>query len=198
MSSTPIASLNLDSAYISGHSIQISDGILYVTGVSVPPWIAKIRASDMRLIQIIDSIDVSAGYTDDFAVTDNYMFLGPECNHMSPHSGVIHRVSLNDISNIYPIHTGMKKGTNPIGSGLCYGVYFDGTFVWAVFASTPGILTKINPNSLKYTNYELDFDYPNEILSDGKRLLVTYWESDPAIIQAFDPSYLNGREIPVN
>jgi hypothetical protein len=57
-------------------------------------------------------------------------------------------------------------------------------------------LTKINPNSLKYTNYELDFNYPNEILSDGKRLLITYWESDPAIIQAFDHSYLNGREIP--
>jgi hypothetical protein len=100
-------------------------------------------------------------------------------------------VDKNDLHNVFPISTGPKSG-----DGLCYAVAFDGTWIWAAFATSPGTITRIDPNSLTYQNYALEFSTPNEIVFDGKRLLVTYWGQNPGRIQAFDPQYLNGREIP--
>jgi hypothetical protein len=193
MSSIPVDSLLLDSTCSNAHSMRYKDGMLYITGATTPPWIAKVRASDMTLIQ---KKDMPGGdiFTDDFAMTDSYIFGGLESDYHSSYSGTIFRISQNDITQIYGIATGTKGGSGLAGN--CYGVQEAIGYIWAIFNTTPGTLTRIDPVSLQFKNYRLDYNSPNEIISDGKRLFITYWNLTPGVVQAFDPSYLNGREIP--
>jgi hypothetical protein len=193
MSSVPVDSLLLDSTCSNGHSMRYKDGMLYITGATTPPWIAKVRASDMSFIQ---NKDMPGGdiFTDDFAMTGSYVFAGLESDYHSSYSGTIFRISQNDITQIYGIATGTKGGSGLTGS--CYGVQEAMGYIWAIFNTTPGILTRIDPVSLQFKNYRLDYNSPNEIISDGKRLFITYWNLTPGVVQAFDPSYLIGRELP--
>ncbi|MBN1601628.1 MAG: hypothetical protein JW915_08470 [Chitinispirillaceae bacterium] len=49
--------------------------------------------------------------------------------------------------------------------------------------------------SLEYQNYALPYGSPNEILFNGKRFLITYWDHNPGIVQVFHPSWLVDLEI---
>jgi hypothetical protein len=194
-SSTPVDTLLLDQSCRNGHAMSCANGVLYVTGVTSPAWIAKINTSDMSLLQKQDFQQGANSATDDFAITANHIFVGTETKYSEPYSGVICRVNQNDLSQIYPISTGVKGGETQ-GEGYCFAVTYDGTYIWAAFGSKPGTLTRIDPVSLQFKNYRLDYNTPNEIVSDGKRLLITYWEQNPGVVQSFDLKYLEGREIP--
>ncbi|MBD3343680.1 MAG: hypothetical protein GF401_01305, partial [Chitinivibrionales bacterium] len=192
-SNTPSAEITLVPAFGRIHAMQYQDGFLWATGTATPPWILKVNTTDLSIDQeaFIDGIKP----TDDFAYTGSYVFVGLETDYTHEKSGVIYRISTADIAQMYPIYTGKKGGVNE-GIGHCYGVQYYGGYVWAVFATSPGTLTKIDPVSLEYTNYRLEYNIPNEIAWDGRRLCITYWDQDPGIIQAFALQYLEGRESP--
>jgi hypothetical protein len=190
-SSVPVATALLDTPLINAHAMRYENGFLYVTSATFPPWAAKIRTSDMMVMQSCTNKMNGVFATDDFGITDKYMFVGTESKASEPANGTIYRISKTDLTSVFPIATGTKSGT-----GECYGVTYDGKWVWAIFNTNPGTITRIDPVSLQFTNYKLDYSSPNEIVSDGKRLFITYWAQDPGVIQAFDPSYLEGKEIP--
>jgi hypothetical protein len=186
-SGTPVATLQMDSACVNGHAMKVLDGILYMTGASNPPWVAKVRTSDLAVVQI-NHLRGGVYATDDFAMTDRYMFLGTESSN-DAFAGTVYRVDAQNLSNVFEINTGVSGGS-------CFAVANAVQYVWVVFATSPGTLVRIDPSSSEFKKYRLDYDMPNEIISDGKRILITYWNQDPGRIQAFDPQYLNGREIP--
>lgn len=192
MSSVPVAVRNFPSENVYGHSIVYENEKLYVTNGYGTPWVARVNATSL---QIEDIISFSGkAFTDDMAIYGNYLFLGIEADYAYEQSGQLLRVDKTDLSSYYYFDTG-SKGSATNGSGYNYGVQvFNGT-IWTIFATEPGTITRINPSSLEYQNYSLPYDTPNEIISDGKRLLITYWDQNPGRVQAFDPSYLIGHEI---
>jgi hypothetical protein len=196
-SSVPVDIAVMDTGYTYGHSIEYSetDGMLYATNCTSSPWAAKVNPASMKIVQ--ESHYDGATFTDDFGLNQDYLFAGMEAYYNSPYSGVVFRISRNNLTQMVPVNTG-SKGNSTNFDGQCYGVRYYGNYIWAVFASSPGTLTRIDPVSLEYKNYRLDYNTPNEIIWDGKRLLITYWGQDPGKIQAFDPSvYLTkDREIP--
>jgi hypothetical protein len=195
LSSTPVREITLAPLYYSIHAIQYRDGYLYATGTATPPWVLKINANTLSTEQ---EVNLDGGTpTDDFAMTKDYLYVGLETKYDHDKSGVIYRISTNDISKIYPINTGIKGGVEQ-GSGKCFAVQYCLGYVWALFNSSPGTLTRIDPVSLDFKNFQLEHNSPNEISTDGRRLFITFWGQDPGRVQAFDPIYLNGREIPVN
>jgi hypothetical protein len=191
LSNTPVKEVFLTSLYYGIHAIQYRNGYLFATGAS-PPWVLKINANTLSVEQEAN-IDGRTP-SDDFALTKDYLFVGLETKYDQEKSGVIYRISTNDISKMYPINTGIKGGEDK-GSGKCFAVQYCIGYVWALFSSSPGTLTRIDPVSLDFQNYQLEHNSPNEISTDGRRLFITFWDQNPGRIQAIDPLYLNGREI---
>jgi len=186
-SGTPVATLQMDSSCVNGHAMQVLDGILYMTGANNPPWVAKVRTSDLAVVQT-NHLRGGVYATDDFALTDRYMFLSTESSG-DAFAGTVYRVDAQNLNNVFEINTGVTGGS-------CFAVANALQYVWVVFATSPGTLVRIDPTSSEFKKYRLDYDMPNEIINDGKRILITYWGQNPGRIQAFDPQYLNGREIP--
>ena len=192
-SSTPVAIATLDGSMSLGHAIYYENGYLYLSNYGYGLWIAKMDANTM---QVLDSASMTGeSFTDDFAITQDYIFEGLEAPFSSANNGAIYRIAKNNLSQVFKINTG-AKGDSIYYAGQCYGTLNALGYIWAIFASRPGTLTRIDPISLQFVNYRLEYNTPNEIISDGKRLFITYWAQDPGVIQAFDQSYLIGKEIP--
>jgi len=192
LSSIPVAVLDFPQGNIFAHAVKYEDGKLYVSNGHGTPWVARVNASTLHIEQIQSFM--GNAFTDEFAISGSYLFLGIEADYSHEQSGKILRLDKSDFDSYYYFDTG-KKGSATTGNGYNYAVHeFNGT-IWTLFSTNPGIITKINPVSLEYQNYALPYSSPNEIVFDGKRFLVTYWNRDPGIVQSFDPSYLNGHEI---
>jgi hypothetical protein len=186
MSSIPVATCNIPPEYKFGHAIQYQERTLYVSNGGNTPWIARVDAATLQIAQI-KALPGSA-FTDDFAINGNYLFFGIEAGSHSDQSGKILRVDKNNLDLYYYFSTG-TKGSDSTGYGACFGVQsFDGT-IWAIFDTWPGTITKIDPVSLSFTNYALDKNDPNEIAYDGRRILITYWDQNPGVVQAIAPEY---------
>jgi len=190
--------VTLPSQYTYGHAIRYANGALFATGAATPPWVVKLKTSDLSFEggQVFSEGKIA---TDEFAFSDRYMFIGLETTIHDQLSGAIFRIDTSDVTHPpYIIETGAKGDVNSTGdyNGQCYAVQENDNYIWALFATLPGILTRIDPVSLSVQNYQLEHNIPNEISWDGKRLFITFWGQDPGRVQAFEPSYLNGREIP--
>jgi hypothetical protein len=192
MSSIPVAVLNFPTENVFAHAIRYENGKLYVTNGYGTPWVARINASTLQIEELHSFLGMA--FTDDFAISGNYLFLGIEADYSQQQSGKILRLDKSNFDAYYYFDTG-KKGSATAGDGYCFAVQeFDGS-IWASFATNPGIITRINPVSLEYQHYSLPYNSPNEILYDGRRLLITYWNQDPGVVQVFHPSWLNAHEI---
>lgn len=187
-SNSPVAALQMDSTCRNGHALEVRDGILYMTGAAQPPWVSKVRTSNMTVVQT-KHLRGGRYATDDFGMTEKYLFLSTESTG-GDFAGIVYRVDRHDLDNVFEINTG-------VAGGSCYAVAYELGYIWAVFATLPGTITRIDPAVSEAVNYRLDYDKPNEIVSDGKRILITYWGQNPGRIQAFDPKYFEGRQVPV-
>lgn len=195
-----VAHLDLSSEYSFGHSIRYHEDYLYLTGCDTPPWVAKVDPENMSFVEGA-LIPKGSCATDDFAISGRYLLVGTEAEADEEGNGIIYRFELNDLTNApIPANTGEKRSIGGNINGECYAVQENTSYVWAVFATYPqGTLTRIDPeNPTDIQNYLLEYPYPNEIAFDGKRFFITYWNLNPGVVQTFDPSYLNGREIPLN
>jgi len=193
-----VKTVTLPSQYTYGHAIRYANGALFATGAATPPWVVKLKASDLSFEggQVFSEGKIA---TDEFAFSGRYIFIGFETTIHDQLSGAIFRIDTSDVTlPPYIIETGAKGDVNSTGdyNGQCYAVQENDNYIWALFATLPGILTRIDPVSLSVQNYQLEHNIPNEIVWDGKRLFITFWGQDPGRVQAFEPSYLNGREIP--
>jgi hypothetical protein len=92
-SGAPVDTIDLGTSLPNAHSMQYDGNYLYITGASIPPWVAKVRTEDMALIQAENRNIPGIKATDDFAVTDKYLFIGTESPTDSIGNGVIYRVA---------------------------------------------------------------------------------------------------------
>lgn len=186
MSGIPVAVCNFPVENKFAHAVRYENGKLYVSNGNGLPWIARVNAVTLHIEEIHSYPGMA--FTDDFAVYGNYLFLGMEADHSHEQSGRLLRVDKNDFNSFHYFDTG-KKGGNGTGDGYTYSIQEFGDLIWTVFATNPGIVCRIDPVSLEYDNYSLSYNVPNEIASDGRRLLITYWGQNPGIVQAIAPEY---------
>jgi hypothetical protein len=117
--------------------------------------------------------NTDAQFTDDMAITNNYVWCGSEV------SGNVVRFAKTDFTSRAAIPAGALAANNS-----CYCVYNDGRYVWAGFNNTVSVV-RIEPFSLS-----LDvFNFPtedqtgcNEIWADDSRrnLYFSFWQSGGA------------------
>ena len=191
-STEPQATLLLDSSCIKPRTVQYKEGILYIAGNGATgTWFTRIRTSDMV---ILDKNEIVAtGVAEQSAITDKHFFLGLSSSGTSDQKGLIYRIENNN-AMLYDIaDTKIGSGENRVAcNALCKGI----DKIFGTFSSTTGILSSIDPLALTCNNYRLDYTDPGAIISDGKRIFVTYDSQSSPIIQALYPQYLNDREIP--
>jgi hypothetical protein len=65
-------------------------------------------------------------------------------------------------------------------SAACYGVFFDGMYIWATMAGTPGGLSRINPitGEVSYMTFASGYNNTNEVAFHGGRMLLTFYQTN--------------------
>lgn len=149
------------------HSMKQKDGYLYITDVANGrAW--KVRTSDMTVLQ---NTDFGSGFTDDFTLVGGNMWCGVEAT-----TGVI------------TIIDGVAWTSSTISTGVlasCYAVKYLGKYVYALYNTSPGTVVRIDPETKEVWKFTLQSgeNSPNEITSDGQRLILTTFQSPSKVIR---------------
>jgi hypothetical protein len=164
-----------------GHALRYDGTSLYATGTTYPGWIAKVDTA----LSVISQMNFTSGDnnpTDDLCSVGDYIFVGLESSN-----GVILRIKKSDLS-ITRLATTMASS--------CYGTFFDGRYVWGLYATTANKLVRIDPTNLECVIYNFlynsSFVSPNEMFTDGQRFYVTGFTS-PAKIARFSVPHFDGN-----
>lgn len=166
-----------------GHRISYDGQYLYATGYdNLTPFtafVARISPSDLtNTTQAFSSSEKRA--TDDMAMVGDNLWIGFE-GDAGTSSGVVAKVKKSDLSiTLVPIST----------TNSCFGMAFDGRYVWGCIAGTPGSLIRIEPTTNNVSTLTLDSgeNTPNELLTDGARLFVTCYLSPAKLLRITSPS----------
>jgi hypothetical protein len=158
------------------HALRFDGTHLYVT--SQASTIASTTWAIMKLstdLNILDAAVLSVGT--DYTLTDDFTFDADNVWCGSEHLGIIYRFDKLSLATQVTI--------NPSLGVKCYGTFYDGAYVWAVFGSSPGTLLCIDPNQLSYSTalFPTGFNIPNEIAMAGDTMYFTSW-TNPASICA--------------
>lgn len=164
-----------------GHALRISGTKLFATGDATTSYIARIDLSAFTVDECVN-INPYAWITDDFCFWGNYIFLGLESAAAAASGQNILRLQKDALTTQLIIDTGITTH--------CYGTYFDGAYVWAVFNASPGKVLVMNPSTLTFSSFTLSAgSTSNEIVSDELgRLFVTFYSS-PGAISQISPLY---------
>jgi hypothetical protein len=168
-----------------GHAI-LYDGVnVYAVGQGTPCWIARITTSDMTFTDALFPTGVTT-LTDDIASVGDYLFVAREAAAQQ-----LIRANKTDLTTEVMRVPG-------IPSNSAFALHFDGTWIWVGLNSTPGTLVRVDPHSGQGAFHTLASgeDGANEILSDGKRLFVTFWLS-PAKVKRLVPPAMPSPGLPV-
>lgn len=88
----------------------------------------------------------------------------------------------------------ITKSFDYIGTGIVscssYGNWFYGGSIWSAWAGTNSYLTRFDPATRRVDVFNSPVQYPNEIVYDGTKFLVTSWNDYPARIASFLPESL--------
>jgi hypothetical protein len=151
------------SVYISSHNTDLVANLAFVR-------------VDPSTFTVVDGASLppdstNAQFTDDSAFTDDSVWYGSEA------TGNIVQVAKSNLASQNVISTGI--------GAACYGTYYDGSFIWACFYTSPnpGKIVRINPNTLATVTYQFGpgQESPNEIWGLGGSLCFTFWQ-DPALV----------------
>ena len=161
--------------YNSGHSIESDTSKVYATGQGVPAWVAS-APLDLSA-HAVATVGADTGLGDDTALVGDYVWCAVE----SPSDGDVVRILKSNLATQYRFNLGH--------SDPHYGVFYDGRDVWALAASSPGTLYRINPDTFDVSLVTLASgeNNPNEIATDGQRLFITCWQSPAKLIRVGIP-----------
>jgi len=122
----------------------------------------------------------SPGLTDEFAITENHLFIGVEDSTRR-----IYKIDKNNLSS-YSYIT-LSSEVTP-----CYGLTYDGTWIWGTYATVPGKLLRMNPNDMSYIVYDLDssINNINGFINDNNRIFLTSWEHPAKLSKLKKSKYL--------
>jgi hypothetical protein len=166
------------------HSLNLDGDYLYLT-FCLSGAVAKIKVSDMSLVQIVYYSQPEVGsITDDVLIRDGYIWAGIESGN---NIGNILKISTADLTDYSYIVTGINPAT------ACFGIYFFDGLIWAVHAQTgEATLTFIEPASGAVITHTIaDTTHGiNEIVQDDNGLFhCPTWGDDPAVMLSFVPPY---------
>lgn len=120
--------------------------------------------------------------TDEFAITETHLFVGLE----DATNRRIYKINKsNFLDNSYIT---LPSGVNP-----CYGLTYDGTWIWGTYSTTPGKLLRLNPSNMSYEvfNMPTGVNSINGLVIDGYRMFVTSWEHPAKITRLKKTDYLS-------
>jgi hypothetical protein len=164
------------------HAIGYDGTDIYVSEQASPGKIYKIAPSTMT---VTTSATFTAGDnnpTDDMTFAGDYVWIGLETS-----SGYILKILKSDLS-ITRVNTGSASQS--------YGVHFDGDFIWNLHNSTPGVVTRIDPNTTEIWKMTLATgeNSPNEYVTDGQRHFFSCYLEPSKVIRMSEPTltYVSG------
>ena len=169
-----------------GHNCRYDGTNIFVSSgnTDLSSHLAFIKVSTS--LTILDGASLTAGadtvITDDSAFTTNYVWYGSET------TGNVIRVLKSNLSSQTVIHT--------LVGASCWGVYYDGTFIWSVYETSPGTAVRIDPVTLYLTTFTFQStpilqDYSNEVLGDGTSLFFAGY-TNPGWVSAASQALLDG------
>lgn len=140
---------------------------LYATEFSYTTT-ARVFKIDRTTLTIVDTVTLDHGSpTDEFAITQTHIFVGLE----DPTLRYVYKIDKSNLANIS--HITLPSGVTP-----CYGLTYDGTWIWGTYATSPGKLLKLNPTDMTYTIFTLPAGYNaiNGFIDDGDRMFLSCWD----------------------
>jgi len=164
MSTWAVADANTSLSKASGHALGFDGTNLYGATTIAGSSILKIAPSDLSEINQA----FTGGPTDDLAFTANHVWVGLEGGTHN-----VLKISKSDLSDITNIDTGRSTS--------CYGTFYDGTWIWALYAGTPGYLVRIDPATDEFTTYAFNGTSPNEVSFHSGFLFVSTYTSPISI-----------------
>lgn len=169
-----------------GHDIMFDGTNLYAScggGNTSNPvdWFVKLSTSPMAILNSYTTTDQNQGYCDDMASCGDYVYAGTESVFPNATYGAhLRKFSKKDLS-----FTDIVLGTSNVQS-----VSTDGTYVYAVIGNDTTLsneIFRIDPITNTVLGHKFDTaveKQPNEIISDGKRLWLTYFLA-PAVVSRY-------------
>jgi len=156
----------LDLPFASGHAMAYDGGKIYVAANSSPIQFTRIGTSPFTVEDSSSSAENSYA-ADDMAVTTGYFWTGAS----EDMSGKVYRINKSNLSDFTVINTGI--------SGPNFGVFFDGTYIWAIYGTNPGQAARINPEDLSVTQFLFPDGQrsPNEMSFNGSLAYITYYQT---------------------
>lgn len=170
------------------HSMVLHDGYLYITGATMPAWVAKVDVSDMSLIELVTLPSGHDVITDDSCVANGYLWCGLE---QGTKAGHVVRFDLSDLTTYEVIDTGLATA--------CHGVFYYGGYIWALHnETTRATIVLIDPVTGTPHVYVLPGADKalNELIYDDGVFYAPTWGNDPAVLHQFEvilPSFLTAE-----
>jgi hypothetical protein len=145
----------------SWHAIDYDGTNLYATNTESPAKIAKIVPATLAITEQSLGTDNNIA-TDDLCFTNDYVWVGFESGNKD-----VLKVAKSDLTST---RIEIMRGS------ACYGTYYDGTWVWAVYSGTPGYIVRIDPVTNIAYSYVFDGNNPNENAFHAGFLFTTTYE----------------------
>lgn len=148
------------------HCCRIDGTKMYVTSSYQLNGYRSVVEIDLGSFTVTQNavIDHDRVLTDDMAITANYLWLGSE------NTGNILRVSRSNLNDVTVISTGI--------SARNFGLYYDGESIWTGWEGSPGIIGKLNPNTLALQTFQFsgaNQSGPNEFLRIDNVMYFTHY-----------------------
>jgi hypothetical protein len=143
----------------------------------------KILPTDLSVVDTAQTQTGDYQIPDDIEAIGDYVYASMEAG-----SGYILRFKKSDLS-ITRIYTGTASGS--------YGVFYDGKYLWNLHTTSPGVLTRYNPETGEIYKHTLETgeNIVNEMATDGQRLFIPTWGvSSTELIRITSPllTYVSG------
>lgn len=174
--------LNYTTAY--AHAMEYDGEYLFVgsgpASGTTTNYVLKIDPATMDIVDSNTTFGSTENFTDDIISMGEYIFVAEEQSA----NGTIRRILKDDLSDVDTIRI-------PGITGEAYSVTFDGSHIWAVFNMSPGVLARIDSETLEVQMVQLPTgeNAPNELLFDGSRMYLTYWASPAKVARYYKPKF---------
>lgn len=160
-----------------GHSITKDASNIYCAGPTSGsnngvPWAAKIPKDLSTQTNITVESKLGRLITDDSCLLNGYWYVGME---LGGH-GMIHKIA-QDLSTIQDIDVGVDAD--------CYGVFTDGTYLYACMATIPGCIVQFDQTGFIYQvfNFLTGENQINEIQFIPGGMVVTCWWAPATVVR---------------
>jgi hypothetical protein len=151
------------------HAIAYDGGALFITTTAATNNLNKVYRVDLPGLTLnASSTTIFSTMCDEMVATGDKLYIGKESS--DGYILVIDKPGYGIVKD--SIYSGI--------SAECYGVFYDGMYVWATMAGSPGGLSRIDPTtgSVAYMVFGTGYDNTNELSFHAGRMLLTFYQTN--------------------